>query len=166
MKSTVFRVFARLCLGALLILSLSGLAAAAGLELKNEAFQDVVVKGKDGKTEKKRQPVTNAVPGSEILYVISYRNGGAKPAANVVINNPVPTGLAYVPGSAEGKGARVEVSVDGGQAFGTLDKLRVSGKDGKTRPARGDDVSHVRWTLQAPVPAGQGGSVSYRAVVR
>ena len=45
-------------------------------------------------------------------------------------------------------------------------KLRVNGKDGKSRPARGDDVTHVRWTLQAPVPAGQGGSVSYRAVVR
>lgn len=166
MKPTAFRFFARLCLGALLTLSLSNLAAAAGLELKNEAFQDVVLKGKDGKTEKKRQPVTNAVPGSEILYVISYHNGGAKPAANVVINNPVPAGLAYVPGSAEGKGARVEVSVDGGQAFGALDKLRVTGKDGKPRPARGDDVSHVRWTLQAPVPAGQDGSVSYRAVVR
>lgn len=150
----------------LFALTLPALAGAATLELKNEAFQDVVVKGKDGKSEKKRQPVTRAVPGAEITYVISYRNAGSKPAEKVVVNNPVPANLAYVPGSAQGAGARAEVSVDGGKQFGALEALRVKAPNGALRAARGEDVTHVRWTLLAPLAAGQGGSVSYRAVVK
>ncbi|MFZ5561376.1 MAG: hypothetical protein ACOY41_07640 [Pseudomonadota bacterium] len=154
----------RLFLAALL--ALPGLALAAGLELKNEAFQDVVVKRPDGKTEKQRQKVSNALPGTEIIYVVSYRNTGSKPAQKVVVNNPVPAGLAYQPGSASGSGARAEVSVDGGKQFGALEALRVKDAGGGLRAARAADVTHLRWIILAPVAAGQGGSVTYRALVK
>lgn len=153
-------------LPALLALGLPGPALAEALQLTTEAFQEVVVKDKSGKPEKTRQKVTNALPGTEIIYVVSYRNGGAKPAANVVVNNPVPPSLAYQAGSAQGSGARAEVSVDGGRQFGALETLRVVKEDGSLRPAQGADVTHVRWTVLAPVPAGKGGIVSYRALVK
>ncbi|MDF3029752.1 MAG: conserved repeat domain [Moraxellaceae bacterium] len=148
------------------LLALPAAAQAADLELKTEAFQDIVVKGKDGKTEKQRKTVTSAVPGSEIIYVITYRNNGKKPAEKVIVNNPVPAGLAYQAGSAQGNGARAEVSVDGGKTFGALEAQRVKDAKGVARAAKGSDVTHVRWTVLAPVPAGQGGTVTYRAMVR
>lgn len=156
----------RTLISALLAMAMPVSAQAAGLELKSEAFQDVVVKGKDGKSQKKRQTVARAVPGSEIIYVITYRNTGAKPAEKVVVNNPVPAGLSFVPGSAEGAGTRIELSADGGGAFGALEALRVKDEKGALRPAKGSDVTHVRWTVLTPVPAGKEGTVTYRAVVK
>lgn len=160
-RSTSF--LQRLVLALSLFIALPALAA--DVVLTNEAFQDVTVKGKDGKTEKKRQKVSSAVPGSEIIYVITYRNTGSKPAQKVVVNNPIADGLAFVSGSAQGNGAKAEVSLDG-KAFGALETLRVKGADGKSRSAKGSDVKHVRWTVLAPVAPGQSGTVTFRAVVK
>lgn len=164
MNKNLIRALSRLLLG--LLLALPALALAGDLELKSEAFQDVAVKGKDGKVQKKRQAVATAVPGSEVLYVISYRNKGSKPAADIVINNPVPAEMRFQAGSAEGAGTRVEVSVDGGKTFGALDTLQVKGADGKPRASRAEDVTHVRWSVLGAVAPGKEGSVSYRAVVK
>lgn len=163
MKSFFRKSLQRVLTGA--VLALPAIALAAGMELRNEAFQDVVVKGKDGKSQQQRQPVSRAVPGAEIIYVLTYRNSGDKPAEKVVLHNPVPAGLAFVPGSAGGAGSRAEVSVDGGTTYGALETLRV--KDAKgLRAAKAADVTHVRWTLPASVPAGKEGAVTYRAVVK
>lgn len=158
-----FAILPRVLLGALLTLPV---VAHAELVLKSEALQELAVKGKDGKVQKKRQAVTTATPGTEIIYVITYRNNGAQPANAVVVNNPVPAGMRFQAGSAAGAGARSEVSVDGGKLFGTLEALRVKNPDGSLRPARGEDVTHVRWSVQAAVPAGKEGSVTYRAVLK
>lgn len=152
----------RLALGALL--AFPGMALAE-LELRNAAYVEVAVKGKDGKVQKKRAPVTTAVPGSEVIYVITYRNAGARPATDVVINNPVPSAMRFVAGSADSAGTRAEASVDG-KRFGALETLTVTGADGKPRAATGDDVTHLRWTILGAIAPGKEGSVSYRAVVR
>lgn len=153
----------RVLLGALLVLPA---LAQAELTLKSEALQELSIKGKDGKVQKKRQAVTTATPGAEIIYVITYRNTGTQPANAVVVNNPVPAGMRFQAGSAEGAGTRNEVSVDGGKQYGALETLRIKNPDGTLRPARGEDVTHVRWTVLGAVPAGKDGSVSYRAVVK
>jgi uncharacterized repeat protein (TIGR01451 family) len=164
MNRSIARLLSPLLLGALLSAPVAALAA--GLELKSEAFQDITVKGKDGKVQKKRQAVTTAVPGAEIIYVISYRNAGTQPASDVVINNPIPAEMQYVAGSADGAGTRAEVSVDGGKQFGALEALQVKGADGKPRSARNEDVTHLRWTVLGAIAPGKNGSVSYRALVK
>jgi uncharacterized repeat protein (TIGR01451 family) len=141
-------------------------AAADAMQVTTEAFQEVVVKNKDGKPEKKRQPVKTAIPGGEVIYVITYRNTGDKPAENVVVNNPVPQHLAYIPGSAQGAGTRVEFSVDKGKQFGALETLRVKAANGATRLAKGDDVTHVRWVVLGPVSPGASDSVTYKARIK
>lgn len=139
---------------------------AASMQLKTEAFREVEVTGKTGKKEKQLQAITRAVPGQEVVYVIAYRNAGAKPADSVVVNNPVPKGLVYLAGSAQGAGARADVSVDGGKRYGALETLTVTGADGKSRAARAEDVTHVRWTLAAALKPGGEGKVTYRAVLK
>lgn len=152
--------------GLLVFCSLTASHALADLQLKADAFREVEVVSKSGKKEKQLKAITSAVPGQEVVYVIAYRNTGSKPAESVVVSNPVPEGLVYQAGSAQGDGTRAEVSVDGGKQFGALELLKINGPDGKPRPARAEDVTHVRWTVLLPVkPAGEG-KVSYRAVLK
>lgn len=147
-------------------LALSAPAAAAGMELKTEAFQEVLVKAEDGKQQKKRVPLTTAVPGTEVIYVITYRNSGAAPADNVIVSNPVPENLIFVPGSAQGEATRFEVSIDKGKTYGALEALKVKQSNGSPRPANGGDVTHVRWTVLTQVAPAASGSVSYKALLK
>jgi uncharacterized repeat protein (TIGR01451 family) len=135
------------------------------LELRNEVFQEVDVTDADGKTHRERVPAAKVVPGSEVIYVITYRNTGAQPATDVVITNPIPAELAYQPQLGPGPSAAPDVSVDAGKSFGALASLSVKDADGKSRAAQGSDVTHVRWELRTPVKPGEQGSVSYRAVL-
>lgn len=136
---------AMLCLGAV---------NAAGLEVNGAAFQQIQVKAADGSTFMKTVPVATVVPGTEVTYVITYRNSGEQPAADVVIDNPVPAELEYI-GTADGL-AVDSVSVDGGQQYGTLSELTVTADDGALRPAQTVDVTHLRWTLETLAPGAEG----------
>jgi uncharacterized repeat protein (TIGR01451 family) len=139
--------------------------AADTLELRNEVFQEIDVKNADGTTHLERVPAAKVVPGTEVIYVITYHNTGAKPATDVVITNPVPAHLAYQPERGPGPSAAPDVSVDSGASFGALASLKVKDAEGKPRPAQGSDVTHLRWRLRDPVAPGAQGSVSYRAVL-
>ena len=156
----------RLLVAACLLFAVAPVAAAQdSLELRNAVFQDIEVKAADGTMHKQRVPAAKVVPGSEVIYVITYQNVGKQPATDVVITNPIPTELAYRPEPEPGPTAAPEVSVDAGKSWGALAKLVVPGGDGKPRPAQASDVTHVRWKLRTPVKAGEQGSVSYRAVL-
>jgi len=164
------RLQQRLVLGlaaAYLLLAVAPAAAAQDtLELRNAVFQEADVKAADGTMHKERVPAAKVVPGTEVIYVITYHNSGKQPATDVVITNPIPAELAYRPEPEPGPSETPEVSVDKGKSWGALAKLVVTGADGKPRPAQGSDVTHVRWKLHAPVKAGEEGSVSYRAVLQ
>ncbi|MGH8494282.1 MAG: hypothetical protein ACRERR_14420 [Moraxellaceae bacterium] len=165
--STRFSTFLRRLATPLLAMGLLLPAfALAEVQLSSVAFQEKEVVGKDGKKSVKREPLANAVPGQEVIYVITYRNTGTEPVQNVVVNNPVPKELSYVGNSALGNGTRFEASVDGGKTFGVFSQLTVKAADGKTRAASGSDVTNLRWTLSTPLKGGGEGDVSYRAVLR
>lgn len=142
------------------------LQALAAVELKNEAFREVAVKDALGNISTKLEPLERATPGQEVVYVLTYRNAGKEAATSVVLNNPVAAEMAYVAGSAKGSNSRAEVSVDGGKKFGLLETLTIKKPDGTLRPATGNDVTNIRWTITAPVKGGATGSVTYRALVR
>ncbi len=156
MKKVIFSMIGLLLMG---VVS----AQAAGLELIKEVFQEVEVKGPDGKIEKKMVLADTVVPGTEIFYVITYKNKGDKPAEKVVITNPIPKELDYISASEEKSGAAIDVSVDEGKIYNKLERLNITGSDGKVRSARAADVTHVRWTLPSNVGAGQEGKVSFKA---
>lgn len=151
----------RLALAASALFVFGAAHAAGGLQLRNEVFQEIEVIGADGKPEHKAVPAATVVPGTEVFYVISYRNAGDKPADNVAITNPVPAELEYV--AVLGPAPANLVSVDGGKQYGALSSLSVTGVDGKARPAEAADVTHVRWMLNTALPPGAGGSVSFKA---
>ena len=149
----------------LLLAVAPAVAAQDTLELRNAVYQEVDVVNADGTTHTERVPAAKVVPGTEVIYVITYHNVGKQPATEVVITNPIPAELAYRPEQGPGPTAAPEVSVDAGKSWGALASLKVTGADGKPRAAEGSDVTHVRWMLSQPVKPGEQGSVSYRAVL-
>lgn len=149
----------------LLLAVAPAVAAQDTLELRNAVYQEVDVVDADGTMHRERVPAAKVVPGTEVIYVITYHNVGKQPATEVVITNPIPAELAYRPEQGPGPSAAPEVSVDAGKSWGALAKLTVKGDDGKPRAAQGSDVTHVRWMLSKPVKPGEQGSVSYRAVL-
>ncbi len=141
----------------------SPLAAAGPLTMATRMMVETRVAAADGSTRTTLIPATRAVPGDRITIVLSYRNTGAAPIANLVLANPVPRNVAFRGAAAQS--AAPDVSVDG-KTYGSLGGLRVTTPDGATRPATANDVTHVRWRLSSPVSAGQGGELAFQAVLK
>ena len=128
------------------------------------------------------------VPGDKLLFTLGYTNTTSAPAANFVAVNPIDPSVAFT-GVTEDW---AELSVDGGKSWGKLSQLTVldepaaPGADAADtvadersgevtrpatqpvapRPARAEDVTHVRWKFAQPIPAGGTGELSFRGVVR
>lgn len=101
------------------------------------------------------------VPGDRLLFVTSYTNSGAEEVTDFVVTNPLPEAVRL----ADDADPDLTVSVDGGETWGTLEALTVTGEDGAAQPASQSDVTHIRWTL-ATVPAGASGELTYPAIIR
>ena len=107
-------------------------------------------------------PVDRVLPGDVLLFVLDYRNGGAKAVTPFVINNPVPANVVFT--GVEQPWA--SVTVDGGKTYGPLSKLTVRKADGTLRAASPADVNAIRWTFGQPIPAGGSGNVKFYGVVK
>jgi uncharacterized repeat protein (TIGR01451 family) len=138
------------------------------IELRSTAEVDVVSTNAKGEKEVKRVDVAKAkvVPGYVVIFTTIYANVGKKPAEKVVITNPMPEHMDYVDQSAEGKGTKIDFSVDKGKSYGTPDTLTVIDAQGKKRKAVPADYTGIKWTLDKPLPPGGTGSVSFRAKVQ
>lgn len=144
----------------------SGLnAQAKSIDIKNEAFVEKEEKAKDGKIIKKLVPATTVVPGSEVIFVITYKNIGKEAATDVVVTNPIPKNMTYKAAESE-KEAVTELSVDGGKVYSELSKLKVMDKLRKQRPALPEDVTHVRWKVTGSIPPNQEGKVKLKAILK
>jgi uncharacterized repeat protein (TIGR01451 family) len=107
------------------------------------------------------------VPGDKVVFTLSYSNVGGTPATGFTATNPMPGPVQFLAASEDW----AEVSVDGGQSWGRLSTLKVkaSGAEGQAatdRPARVDDVTHVRWVFRNAIEPGGKGSISYRGVIK
>ena len=107
-------------------------------------------------------PVSKALPGDHMVYVLAYKNTGDQAARDVVLSNPVPADMLY---RGAGDGGEPEMSIDGVQ-FGPLASLTVAGADGTRPPPRHTDVRQLRWHLNQAIAPGASGQVSFHAVVR
>jgi uncharacterized repeat protein (TIGR01451 family) len=162
------RIFALLILFFFMMLVPAAAAAQDGalVKLKSEVLKEVEVVDETGAAVVRLVPVTNAMPGELLTFIISYTNEGDDEARDIVLTNPVPEHMLYKAGSAQGEGSRISYSVDEGGTYGPPDSLSVTGDDGKKRQALPSDYTHIRWQLDDPVPAGGSGAVSFRASVK
>ncbi len=146
-------------LAAAVIAALAAPAMGQAVTIETKVFVETYVAAKDGTVERQLRPATTVVPGDRLVYTIAYRNSGPKPAADFQITNPIATGVAFA--GEESVGA--EMSADGGKSWAPLAQLSVRAPDGTTRPARRDELTHIRWRFAQPIAAGASGQVSFKA---
>ncbi|MBC3940671.1 DUF11 domain-containing protein [Sphingomonas albertensis] len=138
-------------------------AAAGPLQVTSSILVESRTAAADGTTRIALVKPSKVTPGDKVIFVLRYRNTGAQPLANVVLDNPLPRQIAYR--SANPGSPAPDVSVDG-KTFGSLATLRVRSLDGSTRAAGPNDVTSVRWRLASPLAAGSQGQFAFQAVLK
>ncbi len=141
----------------------TSLAANDAMQLTMTVEEEVEVIDAQGKRSLNRIPAENIIPGDTIIYTTRYHNSGGQAADNVVITNIIPKEVTFIPGSATGS-QTVTFSVDGGKTYDHEENLTVTSDDGKSRPAKAKDYTHIRWLLPT-VASGQSGDVSFLSKV-
>lgn len=132
------------------------------VSMKAEKEVAVVTKGEK---VTKRVDATNINPGDVIFYTLNFVNTGDEVATNAVLDDPIPKGTVYLPGSAFGKDAEITFSIDGGKTFKkpSLLTYEVKQPNGKTekRSASPEEYTHIRWTVSV-IPASGSGQVGFQ----
>lgn len=110
-------------------------------------------------------------PGDVLRYSLNSSNRGNRTAAKLVINQPIPQGMVYVPGSVKvpGSGAiAVTYSIDRGKTFVEQPTVQVTLPNGKTeaRPAPPEAYTHLRFNFAQPLPPATTIKTSYEVRVR
>lgn len=114
-----------------------------------------------------KSPVSYA-PGDTIEYVILAKNAGTAVMVRPEVVDPVPEGVRYVIDSARGENCRIVFSVNKGMAYAVW-PVMVSATNANgvriERPARNEEVTHIKWILRDNLPPGGQKPLSFRAVV-
>ncbi len=133
-------------------------AAENDATLTSTVFKEVETPGPKGAVMSLK-PAARVTPGDQVVYVLTYRNGGARAADGVVVTNPLAQDLVYA-GPADSHPPMVSID---GQTFGPLASLSKAGAGGARVAAVPADVTSIRWTFDQPVPAGGQVQLSFRA---
>lgn len=146
-------------------LSLSATAgaqdASSPLSIESEVLLVKTTVAPDGTDQTELTEPTVTVPGDRLIFRTSFSNSGSEPIANLELKDPIPKAVRLSPDADPA----LIVSVDGGQQWGTLEKLSVREADGSVRPAQHTDVTHIRWVI-SEVAAGESGSLQYPGIIR
>ncbi len=106
----------------------------------------------DGKKEVRRQTATKVEPGKVVVYTTRLQNKGKEAATQLSLVAPVPTHTTLIDKAFFGDAATV-FSIDQGKSFAPLAQLVIE-KEGRQRPARLADVTHLRWQPEKPLAPG------------
>lgn len=136
------------------------------LDLKMKTEKESIVV-KDGREVAERTPVQKVKPGDMVVHTITYTNLGKGEAKDARLVDKIPKGTDYVVGSAEGIGAEITCSIDGGKTYAKEPvKIKVKSQDGKTVEKDADPAmyTHVKWVVKSVAPGGSG-TVSFKTRV-
>lgn len=156
----------RTVLSTLAISAMAFALPASALTATQIVEKEVVIENQDGTTQTQRVPAERVIPGERIVYTLRYLNDGAEPATDLVMTMPVPKEVTFIDGSAERSGAETVYSVDGGDSFAPRESLQVRGVDGASRPAKAEDITHVKWTVAGPVQSAEAGELVFKGTLK
>lgn len=149
----------------LILLALLLPASAIGqgqVALTSQVLVERTTTDPNGAARTSLEPPGVVTPGDRLVFVLSYHNNAASPATDFVVTNPIPESVSFAGTESAGS----VLSVDGGQTWGALAALTVRNADGSSRPAALSDVTHIRWRIAQPIPAGGGGELRFRGLVK
>ncbi|MFK8016164.1 MAG: hypothetical protein AB8G17_12080 [Gammaproteobacteria bacterium] len=152
-------------LGGLFALAVCGGAMAAPISVQTVAELEQRFVDASGEAQTRLVPADAVVPGDQVIYTVTFTNNGDEPAQQIVITDPVPAQMRYVDGSAFGPGTDITFSIDGGESFAVADQLVVTDAQGRERPARASDFTHIRWGFRHVLAPGERGYARFKAVL-
>jgi uncharacterized repeat protein (TIGR01451 family) len=124
---------------------------------------------KDGQKITKKVAATRIDPGDVIFYTLNYINSGNEAATNVVLDDPIPMGTVYLPGSAFGSGADITFSIDGGKSFKKpsllIYEVKVQNGAVEKRTASPEEYTNIRWLINR-IEAGAKGNVGFQVKIK
>ena len=116
-----------------------------------------------GEKSKVLVPAGKVVPGTEVVWTVTANNTCKQASDKVVIDNPVPEHMTLVANSAFGAGSQITYSLDG-KSFAPAGQLTVK-ENGAERPARADEIKHIRWQFKDSLAPGAMAIARFRAVL-
>ena len=153
-----------MALAALVLFSVPVMAQAKPQVSVTITAEKEVTTVKNGQKVTKKVAAKHINPGDVILYTLNYANAGDEEATNVVLDDPLPLGTVYLPGSAFGEHAELLFSIDGGKNFKkpTLLTYDVKKKDGSSekRTASPEEYTTIRWVI-SKIAAGAKGTAGF-----
>jgi uncharacterized repeat protein (TIGR01451 family) len=124
---------------------------------------------KSGQKTTKKIAATRIEPGDVIFYTLNYINSGNEAATSVVLDDPIPLGTVYLPGSALGDGTEITFSIDNGKSFKKPSLLvyELKGANGQKekRTASPEEYTHIRWLI-GKIEAGAKGTVGFQVRIK
>jgi uncharacterized repeat protein (TIGR01451 family) len=104
--------------------------------------------------------------GDVVRYRLTFTNVTTNPVKNVLFDNPLPTGLRYLDGTAtvDRDQVAVQYSIDGGKSYSSKPMIEheVEGRR-VLRPAPAETYTHIRWSVQGSVLPGAAVHAEFRA---
>jgi uncharacterized repeat protein (TIGR01451 family) len=124
---------------------------------------------KNGQKTTKKVAATRIDAGDVLFYTMNYVNSGNEAATNAVLDDPIPQGTAYLPGSAFGVGAEISFSIDGGKTFKKpsllIYELKSPNGSIEKRTASPEEYTHIRWVINK-IDAGARGTVGFQVRIK
>lgn len=111
---------------------------------------------------------SGALPGDVLEYRLHFTNVTGGVVRNVVFDDPIPTGLVYLPetAGADRSDVVVQFSIDGGATFSTNPMVEVVEEGRKVlKPAPAHLYTHIRWTVKSAVLPNASVTAKFRARV-
>ncbi len=140
---------------------ISGAASDAPLELRGYVKLEKVTTDAAGERRVNRVDPVTVVPGDKLIFGTRFANRGSAPIEQFVVSNAVPAAVSVTGEIDPG----VQVSVDGGTAWGKLADLEIADAAGARRAALPADITNVRWVLPSIAP-GETGVLEFPVTVR
>jgi uncharacterized repeat protein (TIGR01451 family) len=153
----------------LVVLLLPAAAFAKPLISISMATEKEVTVIKNGQKVTTKVNATKISQGDVMFYTMTYTNSGDEAATSVVLDDPIPPGTVYLPGSAFGAGAEITFSIDGGKSYAkpALLVYEVKRPDGsiEKQTASPDEYTNIRWEVKVIQP-GETGKVGFQVKVK
>lgn len=162
MFSTLKKSITILSISGIILASATAMAAKGHLNVDSKAEKVVSTVNEKGERTYKRVPASKVLPGEVVQYSTYFTNISKKPADNINITNPIPEHTVYLANTASGENFNIVYSVDGGKKWAKPEQLKVRGTDGKMKPAKPSDYTHIRWEYQGDLQPQEKKAVSFQ----
>ena len=135
------------------------------IHLLKAVFQEVSEWKNPGYRVRKIVPATKVHKGAVLIYVNQIVNNSNSAKKEVIIDNPIPYGTAYLRGTSSCEGVcKMLYSIDGGKSYAESNNLFVVYGSSK-RLAKGSEYTHIKYIF-SEIPPHSKIRMAFKAVLK